>query len=220
MWTQLVEPNAAVNAAAGSCLAFVQSVYSAPVMHKSAWIAWENTTHKHADGLPNASVPVWFSHFGTYGNPPTYENWGHVVAYFPGTGFLSSPGAGYGHEWLTSISEVERRFNSHYVGWSEDLNGLQIVTGSNNPTSNDFHGDEMRVVVGQPSNRRVAVGELTWQELPGEQASYSAHIWESAPGSNAAGEPLVISDTNLDLEIGQIQKRRAQLAEAFKAMGV
>lgn len=221
MWTQLVAPDTSVKANAGMCLAFVQSVYGAPVRYRSAWDAWQATTQKHTDQLPTVSVPVWFSHYGTYGQPPSYENWGHVVAYVPSRGFLSSPGRGYGSEWLATIEEVERRFNSKYVGWSEDINGLQVATGSNSPVDSGFiFGEEMRVVVGQPSNRRVAVGELTWQVLPGEQASYCAHIWESAPGSNAAGEPLVISDENLDLEIGQIQKRRAQLAEAFKDMGL
>ncbi|TFD09829.1 hypothetical protein E3T26_14470 [Cryobacterium sp. TMT1-21] len=76
----------------------------------------------------------------------------------------------------------------------------------------------MRLVAGQPSNRRVALGELTWQVLPGEQASHSAHVWESPSGGPAHGEPLVIDDATLDLEIGQIQQRRAQLARAFNSL--
>lgn len=77
----------------------------------------------------------------------------------------------------------------------------------------------MRIVAGQPSNRRVALGELTYQELRADHASHEAHIWESAPGSSAAGEPLVIADETLDLAIGQIQQRRAQLAAALRFHG-
>jgi hypothetical protein len=134
MWKQLVTPQV-VNDNAGMCLRFTQSVYGAPVKYASAWDAWNATTLKHLDrDLPPVSVPLWFSHYGTYGAPPTYANWGHVVAYFPDRGqFLSSPGNGYGHAWLNSIEEVERMFNSTYVGWSEDLNGLQIAQHTNDP---------------------------------------------------------------------------------------
>jgi hypothetical protein len=115
------------------CLRFVQSVYNAPVRYPSAWAAWNATTLKHLDrNLPPVSVPLWFSHYGTYGG--VYDNWGHVVAYFPDRGqFLSSPANGYGHDWLNSIEEVERRFNSTYVGWSEDINGLQVAKYNNDP---------------------------------------------------------------------------------------
>lgn len=133
-WGQLVQPDTSVQANAGMCLAFAQAVYGAPVRYRSAWEAWEATTDKHSEELPPVSVPVWFSHYGTYGNPPSYENWGHVVAYIPGQGFLSSPGQGYGHEWLGSIGEVEARFNSSYVGWSTDINGLAVAVNN---------GDEM-----------------------------------------------------------------------------
>lgn len=133
-WEQLVQPDTSVQANAGMCLAFAQSVYGAPVCYRSAWEAWENTQDKHTEGLPPVSVPVWFSHYGTYGNPPSYENWGHVVAYIPGEGFLSSPGEGYGSEILDSIQQVEYRFNSKYVGWSTDINGLTVAQNN---------GDEM-----------------------------------------------------------------------------
>lgn len=129
MTTQLVDPDASVNDYAGFCLRFAQSVYSAPAQYRSAWEAWNATEYKHetSESIPYVSVPVWFSHFGTYGNPPSYENWGHVVAYIPGEGYLSSPGAGYGSKMLDSIEAVESYFNAKYVGWSEDLNGLRIA---------------------------------------------------------------------------------------------
>jgi hypothetical protein len=115
------------------CLRFVQSVYGAPVKHASAWDAWNATTLKHLDrNLPPVSVPLWFSHYGTYQG--VYANWGHVVSYFPDRGqYLSSPPNGYGHTWLNSIEAVERMFNSRYVGWSEDLNGLQLVKYTTDP---------------------------------------------------------------------------------------
>lgn len=142
MFVQLVAPDTSVRDSAGMCLQFVQSVYSAPRRYRSAWAAWLAVPDKHENRLlPAASVPVWFSHYGTYGNPPSYENWGHVVAYVPGQGFLSSPGQGYGQEWLPSIEAVERRFNSKFVGWSESINGLKVVQYEEEPNlENDIMG--------------------------------------------------------------------------------
>lgn len=129
MSRQLVNPNPDTVDGAGFCLRFTQTVWGAPARYESAWQAWNATTYKHGTGepLPDVSVILWFSHFGTYGNPPRYDNWGHVVTYFPGRGFLSSPGSGVGQLWLDSIRAVESTFASKYVGWSEDINGLRVA---------------------------------------------------------------------------------------------
>lgn len=127
---QLVQPNLEITDGAGWCLRFTQSVWGAPVRYNSAWDAWEATEYKHGTGeaLPeDASCVVWFSHFGTYGTPPTYANWGHVVTWVPGKGFLSSPGQGYGQQWFNSTTEIERYFRASYVGWTEDINGLRVI---------------------------------------------------------------------------------------------
>ena len=133
MWIQLETPNLEVSDYAGNCLRFTQTVWHAPARFESAWDAWEATTLKHSitEPLPDVPVIVWFSHWGTYGNPPKNQNWGHVVTYVPGRGFLSSPGQGYGHQWFGSIAQVETYFNASFVGWSEDINGLQVAQNIN-----------------------------------------------------------------------------------------
>ena len=220
MFTQLVTPNTNVKDNAGMCLRFVQSVYGAPVKYASATDAANATKMRYdTQQMPNVSVPVWFDHWGTYGSPARYANWGHVVAWIPNKGFLSSPGSGYGQQWFGSIRDVELYFKAAFRFWSLDINGLQVASDSGSGSGFLF-GDVMRIVAGQPSNRRFALGELTYQELPMDQASHSAHIWESQPGGKGTAEPMLIDDADLDLEIGQIQKRRAQLADAFKHLGV
>jgi len=118
--------NLNVKSQAGWCLFFVQEVYGVPHLYRSAFDAYKATKFKHTTALPNYSVPVWFEHWGTYGTPPTYGNWGHVVAYVPGKGFLSAPGTGYGQQWFKSILEIEKYFNAKYVGWSEDISGVTL----------------------------------------------------------------------------------------------
>lgn len=136
-YKQLVAPDLNVQDGAGWCLRFTQSVWGAPVRYNSAWDAWNATQFKHGTGeaLPeDASCVVWFSHYGTYGDPPTYDNWGHVVTWVPGRGFLSSPGQGYGQQWFNSTTEIERYFRAGYVGWSEDINGLRVIEPGSTPT--------------------------------------------------------------------------------------
>jgi hypothetical protein len=179
-WTQLVTPQV-VDDNAGMCLRFAQSVYDAPVKHASAWDAWNATTLKHLDrDLPPVSVPVWFSHYGTYGG--VYANWGHVVAYFPDRAqFLSSPGNGYGHAWLNSIEEVERMFNSTYVGWSEDLNGLQIAQHTNDPQPRNGNYDmivKVQCADGFAALWNMTTGEYQHIDNPAEYKYFTELLQE------------------------------------------
>lgn len=176
MTRQLVAPNTGVKDYAGFCLRFTQSVYGAPAQHESAWDAWNATSYKHetSENIPDVSAPVWFSHFGTYGNPPRYDNWGHVVAYIPGQGYLSSPGSGYGSKMFDSIQAVESYFNAKYVGWSEDLNGLRIAEITSNPTNNK--GENEMLMIHKPSGdsnvyRYAVFSGNFWLEFVGQDVA-------------------------------------------------
>lgn len=210
MYKQLVQPNLDTKANAGMCLAFVQSVYGAPVRYRSAWEAWNATQLKRDGAIPDASVPVWFSHFGTYGNPPSYENWGHVVAHIPGYGYLSSPGQGYGSEVLPSIEAVEKRFNSKFVGWSLDINGLEVVEETENPPTPTVQRKqrEMMFVIIKETGVGVVIGEYSLNEIdpktdPVEFASAEA-IW------GAGMNRVYITLEQLRIEKIQLEKRRSE----------
>ena len=134
-WKQLVAPRLDVVEQAGWCLRFVQNVYGAPAKYSSAHDAWLATVDKHADGvMPDVSVPVWFDYWATLDSSGN-KNWGHVVAWVPGSGFLSSPGSGVGSRWFSSIQAIETYFKATLVGWSTDINGITVATsGSSQPT--------------------------------------------------------------------------------------
>lgn len=135
-YTQSVAPNLEAIDGTGMCLRFVQRVYQNknPYYYASAASAWQNAVHKRFDRkLPSVSVPVYFDHYGTYGSPPTYGNWGHIVAWVPWAfngagGFLSSPTTWAGRQWFSSIEAIERAFNASYVGWALDVGGLTVAT--------------------------------------------------------------------------------------------
>lgn len=186
-YRQVHAPDSSTQDYAGMCLRFTQSVYGAPAQHRSAWDAWQATQFQHGTGedLPAESVPVWFSHYGTYGNPPSYENWGHVVAKI-GDRFLSSPVGRlgtYGQSWFDSIEQIERTFNARYVGWSEDLNGLRIVEPTSDPTPTP-HGKKKPL---------ATVYHTT---------DNNGHLWAVADGA-ATGKPTGWIDTrNQDIASG------------------
>lgn len=129
-YIQLVAPDTGATDNTGMCLRFTQRVFQNlnPFFYRSAWEAWQNTVHKSYErNLPDVAVPVWFSHYGTYGQPPSFENWGHTLGWIPGRGFLSSPAWGTGSQWFSTIEEIENTFNCKFVGWSLDIGGLTVA---------------------------------------------------------------------------------------------
>jgi hypothetical protein len=129
---------------AGYCLGLVQRVYGAPGLHNTAWEAWEATQEKYSSReMPDVSVPVWFDHYGTYDG--VYGRFGHVVAWVPGRGFLSSPGSGTGQKWLQTIPEIERFYNCTFVGYSADINTVKVASYTEAPPipKKDKRGNKM-----------------------------------------------------------------------------
>jgi len=148
-YEQQIAPDTSITSDAGWCLWFVQEVYHVPHLYRSAWEAYIATTLKHPERImPDASVPVFFEHWGTYGNPPTYGNWGHVVAYIPGLGYLSAPGVGDGQKVLETLEAVEECFNCKYVGWSEDLCSVKIISKKEDIMSSQDLADETTIRLG------------------------------------------------------------------------
>ena len=138
-WVQNAGPNLDTQDNPGWCLRFVQSVYGSPVAYPSATAAWNATGQKYGGrDMPNVSVPVWFSCVLDLGDGQGPVDWGHVGAWIPERGqFLSSPlywSQGWGQSWVNSLEDFERILGCTYVGFSADLNGLQIATYIDEPT--------------------------------------------------------------------------------------
>lgn len=126
---QLVTPNLEAQGLPGFCLALQQKVWGAPARYATAWDAWQHVTQR-TDTVPeDVMTLLWFDHWGTYGGE--YGQYGHVVTYVPGRGLLSNPGRGLGQLWYKTIQDCEKDCNATYVGWSADINGLEIATITN-----------------------------------------------------------------------------------------
>lgn len=125
-YKQLKTPRPGTTDGAGWCLRHVRNVYGIASGASTAWEGWLATKHKKTSRtMPNVSVPVWFSWTGTVSG--VRKNWGHVVAWVPGRGYLSTPLSGWGQKWYPNIESVETALGASFVGWSLDLNGVSVA---------------------------------------------------------------------------------------------
>lgn len=151
---QIVAPNMGARDYAGWCHRHTRAVFGAPLVEglNSATKAANATTFRHhTREMPDVAVPVWFDHDGDYDGTGV-KNWGHVVAWVPGVGFLSSPGhpkldaAGRevpSQQWFSSIEAIERTFNARFRFWSEDINGLRVAEPSTSTPDGQEEDEEM-----------------------------------------------------------------------------
>lgn len=161
-YRQLVAPNLSTRVHIGWCLALVRIAFNVPAWEARATFQADKTRRRHHErSMPNVMVPVWFWHWGTYGG--VTGEFGHVVIWVPGRGFLSS--ANYikwqngvqvpAQQWFSSIDAVERAFNAKYRFWSEDIGGVNVVTKTTQPAKPaaldpfryDYLEDEMKPTI-------------------------------------------------------------------------
>lgn len=166
MWKQLVTPNlfpvvtsngVVLPSISGWCLAYTQVAFGTPRLYASAWLAWQATKKKHTnrDFPRNVYFPIWFSHYGSYGSPPRYDNWGHVaIALVRDNGTMtiwSSPaGNKTSPDIYSSVDQVANVYRSTYVGWSEDLSNTDLITyqgGATTATTNMISYDEFAQII-------------------------------------------------------------------------
>ena len=160
----------------GWCLRLVtESFFGTPGGHATARNAWDASGTKNTSRqMPPVQVPVWFSWKGTIDG--IHKDWGHVVVYFPGRGFLSSPGKwtdGYGQQWFPSIEAVERWFNAPYLGFTLDIpmrGAVASYDGSPTPSpspspSTPVYGSTYTVVSGDTLSGIADNYGVSWQDL-------------------------------------------------------
>lgn len=131
-YKQLKQPNLTIQGKAGWCLSVAQDVWNVPHLYPKAIDAWnDSSADNHPDELPPNNVCVIL--YWTF----TLEGiqFGHIATWVPGRGVYSSPlNVSYGSEWYPSVQAMTNRINqiaganSKYLGWSESLSQVKLVT--------------------------------------------------------------------------------------------
>lgn len=173
-WQSLVNVNLGTVAPPGMCLAFAKDAVGAPAGVDTARESWDMAQDKHWGdyNLPNVPVAVYWSWVGDVG----YGTWdyGHVCIWVPGMGLFSSPKNWYdapGSAWYYSIDEVSNWIGGSYLGWTTDLNGMQIARWVEDniptptPTPQPSWGGTYTVQPGDSLSGVADIYGIAWQDL-------------------------------------------------------
>jgi hypothetical protein len=122
----------------GWCLATVETAFGTPRKYGCATDAWNGTNARHEDRNFPVGVyfPIWFSYWATIDGE--YKDWGHVaIAYVNPNGSMNIWTSPWSHKpYFDTYSSVDRLaagYHSTYVGWSEDLSGVSLISGIQPP---------------------------------------------------------------------------------------
>lgn len=139
-WKQLVTPNINVPGQSGGCLAYVDDGVNPPYRQPTAQASWDynvatNVAHPNEEPPNNVWVPIYYS----IDNGP-WAGYGHV-AWFYSNGtttkiYDSEFACGNRTTPYSSGAELLRYmgWQMRYLGWSESLDGLRIVSNDGKPT--------------------------------------------------------------------------------------
>lgn len=153
MYTQVKQPNLKLKGKIGWCLEWVENSYKTPWAGPTAWVAWSTLVKKkHPNMLPpkNVYVPIWFDGY--------WEGmrYGHVGIYRNGTVWCSPYTYDENPAVLKSIAEVERIYGMNFVGWSEDLGGVDIIKEDIvKPTRKEVIDTFKKYLNGVPSEKQI-----------------------------------------------------------------
>ena len=209
---QLIQPNLNTVGQVGYCLKYARQVFGVSAVYATAWQAWTATKYKHLDrNLPNVSVLCWFS----------YQTAGHVVVYVPNKGYYSSPyKSGQSYYVGSSIADIEAKYSSKYVGWSEDINNVRVaqevtMAGISDDVSRQigWHFMGRNGYEGKPNALQSAQGDIMGKELTNAQMSTfflsaEAREWRDSrvPKIYAELDALRSTNANLNTQVTQLTK--------------
>jgi hypothetical protein len=104
----------------GMCQQFTRSAFGVPAYYGSAALAWRMAAHRHP-GRPSAA-PANVPGFFTGGS----RGFGHAVVML-GRGLCRSTDWPHAYSVSTArVIDIERVWGLHYVGWTEDINRVQV----------------------------------------------------------------------------------------------
>lgn len=104
----------------GYCLKTIRTLYAVPALYPDAETAWEEATRKHRTSDPTEiprGAPVWWVNGGH----------GHVALSLGEDWCQSTDYQRSGYLGRARISDLASWCGGRLVGWSEDLNGVNVL---------------------------------------------------------------------------------------------
>lgn len=227
-YIQVTAPNTTVQDGAGWCLRHTQSVFSSPVAFPSARAAWDGQKGRHSDRPPlGVSVPIFFDHYGSYGQPAHWDNWGHVATRLADGRVLTSPFySNYGSEIYESIDHMAQSMpgGAKYLGWSEYMNGKQIVRYETTQGDDMPSAEEIARAIMKYPVKRQGKGLTGYTSLEGVIAYFDASRAATIDGSvkGVLDTPVkrqrsgIKGNTNLRAVIGHFDASREETIRELK----
>ena len=117
-----------------TCLMVVRGWLEIPAQQPDANDAWRVARHKHpGDRNPPRGAPVFWN----------TSEFGHIALAITKDLFRSTDTKSSGHVATVSDRWHDINWNKHYLGWTEDLNGVEIPYLRKGDPNRDFrsHGD-------------------------------------------------------------------------------
>lgn len=145
----------------GMCQKFVRDqCWRVPSLYGSAIEAWNGAREKHpGDRTPPNGAPVYYSG-GQYG---------HAVIYCHG-GIRSTDCHSSGYVSDTDLAWPERAWGYRYLGWTGDINGVDLPLGGTPPPEPE---DDVPEYVRATMDGRNLTGSwvpIVWDDVPGDSA--------------------------------------------------
>lgn len=147
----------------GMCLKYTRTWLEIGSGASDAKGAWDAAQKKHTDRNPKRGAPVFWSG-GSSGH-------GHIAL---GTSNQSDPSSkirttdapGSGSVSTQDLAWVENNWGLHYLGWTEDLNGIAIPWLEGGPENSNSKWDSGKVYVNKLQHRQQdsdSVGRLCYR---------------------------------------------------------
>lgn len=115
----------------GYCQMFTRLAFAVGGGFATATKAWNGARYKHPTSLSNAgSIPAGVPVYWTGGS----KGYGHAVVSLGGGLVRSTDWPSRGRVGTARIGDITRAWGLHFVGWTEDINGVRVYHGDSRPS--------------------------------------------------------------------------------------
>ena len=155
----------------GMCQKFVRDqCWRVPSLYGSAIEAWNGAREKHpGDRTPPEGAPVYYEG-GQYG---------HAVLFCHG-GIRSTDCHSSGYVSDTDLAWPERAWGYRYLGWTGDINGVDLPLGQAPPEPEEDMPEYVRATMDGRNLDGTGWHPIVWDAVPGDSTGKAANEGEAS----------------------------------------